>query len=298
MAGRPGPAHGALVRSFDDPAALRAALFRAGRAVLPLCRPPGTRKRRRPRRRRSLPGGARARRGRIADHRLAGQPRRGSAPAAADLRLGVAASAAHRRAVSGRRADSRNGCASGRRRGRRHGRETPILVRRPEEKYDAFAASRAALAASGSVALELAMARLPMVVGYRLNPLTEAVLQRVVKVRQVNLVNLLLGRAVGLRAARARLHPRAPRRFARRARSVTNGFAQRTGGGMMRPSDASRAMGYRRASGPPTRSWSSSHTPVRRFSIHSTQECTMTMTDVAETSKTVPTPISSAFCIR
>jgi lipid-A-disaccharide synthase len=70
---------------------------------------------------------------------------------------------------------------------------SPIIVQRPEAKYDAFAASRAALAASGSVALELAMARLPMVVGYRLNPLTEQLLQRVLKVWQVNLVNLLLG---------------------------------------------------------------------------------------------------------
>jgi lipid-A-disaccharide synthase len=70
----------------------------------------------------------------------------------------------------------------------------PIVVQRPEQKYDAFAASRVALAASGSVALELAMARLPMVVGYRLNPLTEALLEKVLQVRQVNLVNLLLGR--------------------------------------------------------------------------------------------------------
>jgi lipid-A-disaccharide synthase len=69
-----------------------------------------------------------------------------------------------------------------------------IIVQQPQAKYDAFAASRAALAASGSVALELALARLPMVIGYRLNPLTEAFLDRVLKVRQVNLVNLLLGR--------------------------------------------------------------------------------------------------------
>jgi len=68
-----------------------------------------------------------------------------------------------------------------------------ILVEQPSAKYDAFAASRVALAASGSVALELALAKLPMVVAYRLNPLTEAVLKRIVKVRQVNLVNLLLG---------------------------------------------------------------------------------------------------------
>ncbi len=71
-----------------------------------------------------------------------------------------------------------------------------IVVQDLREKYDAFAASRAALAASGSVALELALARLPMVVGYRLNPLTEAVLDRVLKVRQVNLVNVLLGKTL------------------------------------------------------------------------------------------------------
>jgi lipid-A-disaccharide synthase len=71
---------------------------------------------------------------------------------------------------------------------------TPIVVQRVEDKYDAFAASSAALAASGSVALELALAQLPMVVGYRLNPLTEKILDRILHVRQVNLVNLLLGR--------------------------------------------------------------------------------------------------------
>ena len=71
---------------------------------------------------------------------------------------------------------------------------TPIIVQRPEAKYDAFAASAVALAASGSVALELALAGLPMVIGYRLHPLTEAFLDRVLKVRQVNLVNLLLDR--------------------------------------------------------------------------------------------------------
>ena len=70
----------------------------------------------------------------------------------------------------------------------------PIIIRRVEAKYDAFAASRVALAASGSVALELALAQLPMVVGYRLNPLTEAFLHRILKVRQVNLINLLIGR--------------------------------------------------------------------------------------------------------
>jgi lipid-A-disaccharide synthase len=68
----------------------------------------------------------------------------------------------------------------------------PIVVDGLAAKYDAFAASRAALAASGSVALELAMARLPMVVAYRLSPLSEALAKHVLKVRHVNLVNLVL----------------------------------------------------------------------------------------------------------
>ncbi|HVH79362.1 MAG TPA: lipid-A-disaccharide synthase, partial [Stellaceae bacterium] len=46
------------------------------------------------------------------------------------------------------------------------------------------------------VALELAMARLPMTVGYRLSRPTEILLDRVLKVRQVNLVNLIIGRPV------------------------------------------------------------------------------------------------------
>jgi lipid-A-disaccharide synthase len=70
----------------------------------------------------------------------------------------------------------------------------PVVLRGAAAKYDGLAASRAALAASGTVALELALAGLPMVVAYRLNPLTEIMLDRVLKVRQVNLVNLILGR--------------------------------------------------------------------------------------------------------
>jgi len=71
-----------------------------------------------------------------------------------------------------------------------------ILLRGDAAKYDAFAASRAALAASGTVALELAMAGLPMTVGYRLSRATEILLDHVIKVRQVNLVNLILGRVI------------------------------------------------------------------------------------------------------
>ncbi len=62
------------------------------------------------------------------------------------------------------------------------------------EKYAAMAASNAALAASGTVALELALARVPSVIAYRVNPLTAAILRRLVRVDHVSLVNILLGR--------------------------------------------------------------------------------------------------------
>lgn len=69
-----------------------------------------------------------------------------------------------------------------------------IVVEGDDAKYDAFAAAEAALAASGTVALELALARLPTVIAYRLNPVTVALYRRLIRVKYVNLVNLMLDR--------------------------------------------------------------------------------------------------------
>jgi lipid-A-disaccharide synthase len=69
-----------------------------------------------------------------------------------------------------------------------------ILVRGAAEKFDAFAASTAALAASGTVALELAMARVPMVIGYRIWGPTHFVVSRTIKIKYATLINLLLDR--------------------------------------------------------------------------------------------------------
>lgn len=68
------------------------------------------------------------------------------------------------------------------------------LVLSPEEKADAYAASGVALAASGTVTLELAMAGLPQVIGYRLNPLTAYIGKLLIKTPYVNLINICLGR--------------------------------------------------------------------------------------------------------
>lgn len=58
-------------------------------------------------------------------------------------------------------------------------------------RFGAFAAADAALAASGTVALELAMAGTPSVIAYRLNPITGWLIRRAIRVKQVSLVNLL-----------------------------------------------------------------------------------------------------------
>lgn len=72
---------------------------------------------------------------------------------------------------------------------------TIVIEAGAAERYDAFAAADAAVAASGTVALELAMAGTPAVIAYRLNPLTAWLARRLVKVRFVSLVNILLDRA-------------------------------------------------------------------------------------------------------
>ncbi|GLQ07210.1 lipid-A-disaccharide synthase [Sneathiella chinensis] len=66
-----------------------------------------------------------------------------------------------------------------------------IIIDGVQEKYDAMAGADAALAASGTVGLELALARLPAVIGYRMNGLTAWIARRVVKTPYVNLVNIL-----------------------------------------------------------------------------------------------------------
>ncbi|HEY1935269.1 MAG TPA: lipid-A-disaccharide synthase [Acetobacteraceae bacterium] len=72
----------------------------------------------------------------------------------------------------------------------------PILVGDTDDKHDAFAASAAALTKSGTSTLELALANVPMLVAYRVNPLTAAIANRLVSVRYASLVNLLAEREV------------------------------------------------------------------------------------------------------
>lgn len=63
-------------------------------------------------------------------------------------------------------------------------------------KRDAFAASDVALAASGTVTSELAMAGVPMVITYRLALLSALVIRLMIKIKYVSVINLALGREI------------------------------------------------------------------------------------------------------
>ena len=76
---------------------------------------------------------------------------------------------------------------------------SPRIVVDPAEKWAAFRSARAALAASGTVTLELALAGVPMVAAYRLH-VVEAVIARLIRLQSglpsVILANLAIGENV------------------------------------------------------------------------------------------------------
>jgi len=67
----------------------------------------------------------------------------------------------------------------------------PQIVTDPAERRAAFAAADVALAASGTVSLELAANAVPMVIAYRLHPLSMWLMQRMALTDTVTLVNLV-----------------------------------------------------------------------------------------------------------
>ncbi len=71
----------------------------------------------------------------------------------------------------------------------------PRIISTEAEKFAAFRAARAALAASGTVTLELALARVPMVVAYKLS-WVEAQARHFISVSSIVLPNLILGENV------------------------------------------------------------------------------------------------------
>jgi lipid-A-disaccharide synthase len=67
----------------------------------------------------------------------------------------------------------------------------PRIIEAPEAKRAAFAAADVAIAASGTVSLELAAHAVPMVIAYDMHPVTMWLMQRMARVDTVTLVNLV-----------------------------------------------------------------------------------------------------------
>ena len=78
-------------------------------------------------------------------------------------------------------------------------RDWPVpvtIITGDEDKYDAFAASRAALCCSGTVAVELAMAKLPAVTAYKISETTHFLYRNLIKAKYANIVNIMHDRMV------------------------------------------------------------------------------------------------------
>jgi lipid-A-disaccharide synthase len=72
----------------------------------------------------------------------------------------------------------------------------PRIVVAPEEKWAAFRTARAALAASGTVSLELAVAGVPTVIAYKVPLFEEVVARTLIQVPSIVLANLVIGENV------------------------------------------------------------------------------------------------------
>lgn len=71
-----------------------------------------------------------------------------------------------------------------------------IIVNNESDRHDAFCASEVAIAASGTVALELAIVDVPHIIAYKLSAMSAWLARRFLKIQFVNLSNILLGREI------------------------------------------------------------------------------------------------------
>lgn len=81
----------------------------------------------------------------------------------------------------------------------KHSSHWPVpvaIVEGDADKYDALATAKVALACSGTVAIELALAQLPAVIAYKISDLTYFLYRRLIKVNYANLVNLMHNKMV------------------------------------------------------------------------------------------------------
>lgn len=71
-----------------------------------------------------------------------------------------------------------------------------LVVENEEDRHNAYMASEAAIAASGTVALELAIVNIPHLIAYKVSPFSAILVRHFLHIQFVNLSNILLGREV------------------------------------------------------------------------------------------------------
>ncbi len=71
-----------------------------------------------------------------------------------------------------------------------------LVVENEQDRYCAFHASEGAIAASGTVALELAIANVPHIIAYKVSSFTAWLAKHLLHIQFVNLSNILLGREI------------------------------------------------------------------------------------------------------
>lgn len=65
------------------------------------------------------------------------------------------------------------------------------ITTEPEQKWNAFKSMDIAFAVSGTVGLELAALKVPHVIAYKTNPITAAIVRRLIKVKYAHLANIM-----------------------------------------------------------------------------------------------------------
>ena len=71
-----------------------------------------------------------------------------------------------------------------------------LIIENEQDRYMAFRAAEAAIAASGTVALELAIVNVPHIIAYKVSPFTGWLAKHLLHIQFVNLSNIILGREV------------------------------------------------------------------------------------------------------
>jgi lipid-A-disaccharide synthase len=66
-----------------------------------------------------------------------------------------------------------------------------LVIGKTEDKYNAFAAAKLAIVASGTVSLELGLAKVKTIVAYKVNPITAFIAKVLLKIKYASIINLM-----------------------------------------------------------------------------------------------------------